>query len=287
MPHHFPPLFCCATSLLVASCSSSVSTSADGSCTYLITEPRMKQFFTDCCGARASARVGGVGRRRARWAGGRAAGADARGAHHVRIILDVVHAHVEQLDVQVLVHRVQRAAHRQVVLQLDDDLLADERLEEGVEELRGGGGGVRGARVGRRRGRRAAGDAGGSGGVRRGRWAVGDAAARRGALTIAASDARAARRRVSSARELRFSAAAVPWEPAPRRRCSRFCSSARAPRVVDSSMLSALLRLRSACRCRGGAVVAFHPSALPSNASDGSRTSPRSSKLRSSTRVGE
>ena len=112
------------------------------------------------------------------------------GAHHVRIILDVVHAHVEQLDVQVLVHRVQRAAHRQVVLQLDDDLLADERLEEGVEELRAGGGGVRCARVGRRRGRRAAGDAGGSGGVRRGRWAVGDAAARRGALTIAASDAR-------------------------------------------------------------------------------------------------
>ena len=52
------------------------------------------------------------------------------GAHHVRIILDVVHAHVEQLDVQVLVDRVQRAAHRQVVLQLDDDLLADERLEE-------------------------------------------------------------------------------------------------------------------------------------------------------------
>ena len=103
------------------------------------------------------------------------------GAHHVRIILDVVHAHVEQLDVQVLVHRVQRAAHRQVVLQLDDDLLADERLEEGVEELRAGGGGVRGARVGRRRGRRAAGDAGGSGGVRRGRWAVGNAAARRGA----------------------------------------------------------------------------------------------------------
>ena len=112
------------------------------------------------------------------------------GAHHVRIILDVVHAHVEQLDVQVLVHRVQRAAHRQVVLQLDDDLLADERLEEGVEELRACGGGVRCARVGRRRGRRAAGDAGGSGGVRRGRWAVGDAAARRGALTIAASDAR-------------------------------------------------------------------------------------------------
>jgi len=86
---------------------------------------------------------------------------------------------------------VQRAAHRQVVLQLDDDLLADERLEEGVEELRACGGGVRCARVGRRRGRRAAGDAGGSGG-RRGRWGVGDAAARRGALTIAATRVRLA-----------------------------------------------------------------------------------------------
>ena len=203
------------------------------------------------------------------------------GAHHVRIILDVVHAHVEQLDVQVLVHRVQRAAHRQVVLQLDDDLLADERLEEGVEELRACGGGVRCARVGRRRGQRAAGDAGGSGGDRRGRWAVGDAAARRGALTIAASDARARSRELRGELSVRRRGA-VPW-----RRCTRFCSSARAPRVVDSSMLSALLRLRSTCRCRGGAVVAFHPSALPSNASAGSRTSPRSSKLRSSTRVGE
>ena len=128
------------------------------------------------------------------------------GAHHVRVILDVVHAHVEQLDVQVLVHRVQRAAHRQVVLQLDDDLLADERLEEGVEELRACGGGVRCARVGRRRGRRAAGDAGGSGG-RRGRWAVGDAAARRGALTIAASDARAAGERSRAP----VGVARIPW----------------------------------------------------------------------------
>ena len=108
------------------------------------------------------------------------------GAHHVRIILDVVHAHVEELDVQVLVHRVQRAAHRQVVLQLDDDLLADERLEEGVEELRACGGGVRCARVGRdagggRRATRAAAAVFGAGG---GRWAT-----RRRGATIAASDA--------------------------------------------------------------------------------------------------
>ena len=214
------------------------------------------------------------------------------GAHHVRIILDVVHAHVEQLDVQVLVHRVQRAAHRQVVLQLDDDLLADERLEEGVEELRACGGGVRCARVGRRRGRRAAGDAGGTamigaGGGRR-------ATRRRGAAR--SPSRRATRVRVARDRELRrasrgyqrlvlYHGSMVARRK--RRRCTRFCSSARAPRVVDSSMLSARLRLRSACRCRGGAVVAFHPSALPSNASDGSRTSPRSSKLRSSTRVGE
>ena len=46
--NHLPP-FCCAASRRVASCSSSVSTSDAGSWTYLITDPRMKQFFTDCC----------------------------------------------------------------------------------------------------------------------------------------------------------------------------------------------------------------------------------------------
>lgn len=39
--------FCCMASLRAASCSSCVSTSSAGSCTYRTTDPRMKQFFTD------------------------------------------------------------------------------------------------------------------------------------------------------------------------------------------------------------------------------------------------
>ena len=42
--------FPCCASFLVASCSNAVSISSAGSCTYLITEPLMKQFFTDNCG---------------------------------------------------------------------------------------------------------------------------------------------------------------------------------------------------------------------------------------------
>eukprot|EP00965_Chrysotila_dentata_P188451 6172747-Pleurochrysis_carterae.AAC.4 len=40
--------FCCAISRRVASCSNSVSTSVAGNWTYLMTEPRTKQFLTDC-----------------------------------------------------------------------------------------------------------------------------------------------------------------------------------------------------------------------------------------------
>ena len=39
-----------------------------------------------------------------------------------------------QFDVEVLIDGVQLAADGEVILELDDDLLADERLEEGVED---------------------------------------------------------------------------------------------------------------------------------------------------------
>ena len=40
------------------------------------------------------------------------------------------HGNVVQLDVQVLVHALQRALELNVVLELDGDLLVDERFEE-------------------------------------------------------------------------------------------------------------------------------------------------------------
>lgn len=62
----------------------------------------MKQFFTDCCGGP---------RARVRYGQGKA---EARGAHHVREVLNVVHADVQQFDVEVLIDRVQRATDGEV-----------------------------------------------------------------------------------------------------------------------------------------------------------------------------
>ncbi len=90
--------------------------------------------------------------------------ADKAGAHsiHVRVLGRVIHANVHKLEVEVLVHRMQCAADpvsrfvrgdwqaqnrkhrspslsphsRQVILQLDSDLLPHECLEDGLEELR-------------------------------------------------------------------------------------------------------------------------------------------------------
>ena len=127
-------------SLLVASCRISTSTEPGGSCTlpaasdagcrpgslawpaqegractYRTTEPRMKQFLTDAC-APAVHRPG----RRSLAQPGRAA------AHHVRVLGLVHQPDVLQLDVQVLVHRVQRAGDAQVVLQLHGHLRPDQ-----------------------------------------------------------------------------------------------------------------------------------------------------------------
>ena len=52
----------------------------------------------------------------------------------VREVGGVLDAHAEEFDVEVLVDGVQLAADGEVILQLDDDLLADERLEEGIED---------------------------------------------------------------------------------------------------------------------------------------------------------
>ena len=51
---------------------------------------------------------------------------------HVRVFLRVRHRNVRQLDVEILVDRMQRSMDGQVVLQLDDDVFADEGLEGGV-----------------------------------------------------------------------------------------------------------------------------------------------------------
>ena len=53
---------------------------------------------------------------------------------HVRVLLGIGDGDVGQLDVEVLVDRVQGAADGEVVLQLDHDVLSDKGLEERVEE---------------------------------------------------------------------------------------------------------------------------------------------------------
>ena len=53
---------------------------------------------------------------------------------HVRVLLRIGDRDVGELDVEVLVDRVEGAADGEVVLQLDHDVLADQGLEERVEE---------------------------------------------------------------------------------------------------------------------------------------------------------
>ena len=57
---------------------------------------------------------------------------------HVRVFLGVGDGDVRELDVEVLVDRVERAADGKVVLQLDHDVLADQGLEERVKEHNAG-----------------------------------------------------------------------------------------------------------------------------------------------------
>lgn len=52
----------------------------------------------------------------------------------LRVPLGLADADLGQLDVQVLVDAVEHARDREVVLELDRDLLAHEGLEEGVED---------------------------------------------------------------------------------------------------------------------------------------------------------
>jgi len=50
----------------------------------------------------------------------------------VRVLHLLDHGDVIQLDVEVLVHALQRAAHGDVVLELDGDLVVHQSLEEAV-----------------------------------------------------------------------------------------------------------------------------------------------------------
>lgn len=59
----------------------------------------------------------------------------ARHPHQLRIPFRVNDVHVGKLHVQVLVHGVQRARQRHVILQLHSDLFSHQGLEERVEQL--------------------------------------------------------------------------------------------------------------------------------------------------------
>jgi len=61
--------------------------------------------------------------------------APAAAPYHVRVLGLVEDGNVEQLDVQVLVDRMERALNAKLVLQLHNDGLPDQRLEERVEQL--------------------------------------------------------------------------------------------------------------------------------------------------------
>jgi hypothetical protein len=50
----------------------------------------------------------------------------------VRVLHLLDHRDVVQLDVEVLVHALQRAAHGDVILELDGDLVVHQSLEEAV-----------------------------------------------------------------------------------------------------------------------------------------------------------
>lgn len=53
--------------------------------------------------------------------------------HQVRVLHLLHNRDIVQLDVEVLVHALQRAAHRDVILELDGDLVVHQRLEETVQ----------------------------------------------------------------------------------------------------------------------------------------------------------
>lgn len=59
----------------------------------------------------------------------------ARYCCQVRILFWFDHGHISKLDVEVLIDGMQHPAQRAVVLQLEDDGGADERLEKGKEVL--------------------------------------------------------------------------------------------------------------------------------------------------------
>ena len=53
----------------------------------------------------------------------------------MRVLDFVDHGDVGQLEVQVLVHRVELAPNAELILELDNDRFPDQRLEERVEQL--------------------------------------------------------------------------------------------------------------------------------------------------------
>jgi hypothetical protein len=54
--------------------------------------------------------------------------------HQMRILDFIYDGNVVELDVQVLVDRLESAADEDIILQLDGDLVLDQRLEEAEEE---------------------------------------------------------------------------------------------------------------------------------------------------------
>lgn len=56
-------------------------------------------------------------------------------AYQVRVFLWVYDRQVDQFDIEILVHTVQLPTQAQIILELHNDLLANQRLEEGEEML--------------------------------------------------------------------------------------------------------------------------------------------------------
>lgn len=101
------------TPRLVASSNSGISTADAGRWTYRTTLPRTNMFLTELCGLlmRSAPEL--------QWE-----------THQVRVLEIFDDNNVVQLDVEVLVHALECPSYRDVVLELDCDLLVDQRLEE-------------------------------------------------------------------------------------------------------------------------------------------------------------
>lgn len=91
-----------------------MSTASSGTCTYLITEPRIKQFFTD-----SYRQPNQLVTRACRLP-----------RYHVWVAFHVLNGYLGQLHVEELVHGLQRSGNDHVILELDAQRPPHKGLEE-------------------------------------------------------------------------------------------------------------------------------------------------------------